>query len=183
MADLAAAGLPPKRRRRTAGQLDADQSSVRALQARVPYISQSALSTILKVATSETLPTFRNGSEIRTCRDYTVSTATPNGAIHQTKVHAPSGKAFEFQPPLAMLCHLTKVSAAMRTLVSQLPLSSPTAPLSMIFYTDEISPGNQLSYTNECKTWGLYRSVLEFGVAALSCEDSLYIDPGAHHNR
>ena len=171
MADPVAAGLPPSRRRRTAEQLEADQSSLIELRSKLPFISQSALSQILKIAAREPLPTLSSAQAIRKCRDTRVATLTPYGAIHQTKVHAISGKTFEFQHPFAMLYYVCKVSAVMSKLVSQLPPSSPDAPLSMIFYTDEISPGNQLSYKNKRKTWGLYWSIFELGAAALSCED------------
>ena len=133
MADPVAAGLPPSRRRRTAEQLEADQSSLIELRSKLPFISQSALSEILKFAAREPLPTLSSAQAIRKCRDTRVATLTPYGAIHQAKVHAVSGKTFEFQHPFAMLYYVCKVSAVMSKLVSQLPPSSPDAPLSMIF--------------------------------------------------
>ena len=47
-----------------------------------------------------------------------------------------------------MLHEVCETSVAMSNLVEQLPESSPANPLALVFYTDEITPGNALSYKN-----------------------------------
>jgi hypothetical protein len=48
---------------------------------------------------------------------------------------------------------------------------SPMAPWQLILYTDEVSPGNQLAYAHERKTWAWYWSFLNFE-QSLSCEET-----------
>ena len=49
--------------------------------------------------------------------------------------------------------------------------SSPTTPLTLCLYADEVLPGNPLAVTTDRKLWCFYWTVLEFGSAALSNED------------
>ena len=50
------------------------------------------------------------------------------------------------------------------------PLLSPTQPWSIVFYTDEASPGNLLRVDNTSKSHAFYFSFSEFGAEALSKE-------------
>ena len=160
-----------KRRRHTAESLEADRSSLTQLRSRLPFISQSALATILGIARTETLPTISTRRGIRSSRDLSSSMITPYGELHQQLVDETTGTKFEIQHPCCMLYQTCKISAAFAALMSQVRDSSPAAPLSLVFYCDEITPGNQLSYKNKRKTWGFYWSILELGNVALSFED------------
>ena len=48
---------------------------------------------------------------------------------------------------------------------------SPSKPWTLIVYSDEISPGNNLKVDNRRQLQGVYHSFLEFGPAALAKED------------
>jgi len=47
-------------------------------------------------------------------------------------------------------------------------------PWGLILYSDEVSPGNQLAHHNARKSWAIYWSLLQLGLAALSDEDGWF---------
>ena len=166
---------PKKRKRLSAEALQAERASLINLRSQVPHVSQSALSAILKIAADQRLPQLMDRKSIRTARDLHVGTQTPYGALHQQITDA-SGKVFEVQHPFAMLWLACNTSPAISLLVQRLPDSSPAEPLSIVFYADEVSPGNQLSHHNARKSWAFYWSVYQFGPAAMSSDDrSFYV--------
>ena len=160
-----------KRRRRSTAELAAERTSLVDLRARLPFISQSALTSVLAIAQKEKLPDLALRKDVRRSRDTHTSVETPYGGIHQRLVDPDTGRQFEIQYPFSMLYHSCKSSPAMAALMKSVRTAVPGKPLSLVFYCDEISPGNQLSYKNKRKTWGFYWSVLEFG-NALSSEDA-----------
>ena len=105
---------------------------------------------------------------------------TPYGQVHQTTSFPNSDTAkapitIEYQHPLAMLYHACMHCACLSNLLGPLAASSsPSKPLSICLYTDEVLPGNPLAVTTDRKLWCWYWSVLEFGSAALSNEE-IYI--------
>ena len=166
-----ACAMPPKKRKKLSrAELDAEHAALVDLRAKVPFISQSALAAMLSLSQAGALPNVGTRAMVRAARDKFVSRPTPYGKIHQVLSH-PSGLEFEVQSPFAMLWELCRCSAAITGLVKALRPSSPSQPLSLVFYCDEVAPGNQLSYKNLRKTWACYYSVFEWGVAALSNED------------
>ena len=102
---------------------------------------------------------------------------TPYGQVHQTTSFPNSDTAkapitIEYQHPLAMLYHACMHCACLSNLLGPLAASSsPSKPLSICLYTDEVLPGNPLAVTTDRKLWCWYWSVLEFGSAALSNEE------------
>ena len=151
-----------------------------SLRARLPYVSQSALAAVLKIAERESLP---SGSrrDIGRSRDAVVEETTPYGPLH-AKVPVPllaAGDNFELeiQHPFAMLYYMCTKSADLSALVrSTYTQKVPTVadPWHLIIYSDEILPGNQLAYKNDRKMWGVYWSILEFGSAALADEEAWF---------
>ena len=146
------------------------------LKSRLPYISQNALESILNIAAHEPLP---SGSrmDIRAARDHVAFQQTPYGRLHQVIElgSPPDDIKLEVQHPAAMLYHACAISTSFAHLVRRAAAAKPpsvTSPWTLILYSDEISPGNQLSHQNDRKVWGVYWSILEFGSAALSKEDS-----------
>ena len=156
------------------------------LRNKLPYISQSALGSILKLAESEELPTACGRNIIRAARDAAVQRLTPFGAIHQKiKVDMKDGSQLdvEIQHPAALMHHLCKTSKSFSDLLSRSFSRKPASfsnPWNLIVYADEILPGNQLAYKHARKSWGIYWSLLEFGSAALSDEDNPE-DPAPSH--
>ena len=167
-----AADAAAKRRRRSTAELVAERTALVDLRARLPFVSQSALAAVLAIAQKEKLPDIANRKDVRKSRDEHTSVMTPYGEIHQRLVDPGTGRQFEVQHPFSMLYHTCKTSPAMASLMRSVRTTAPGMPLSLVFYCDEITPGNQLSYKNQRKTWGFYWTVLEYGHAALSSEDA-----------
>ena len=142
-------------------------------RARVPWISQSALASILRIAREEELPDCNSARDIRDARDSLAKTATPYGTLHQDlKI---GSRCVEMQSPHAMLYHCVKTSAALTNIMKETAARrppSPEQPWRVIMYADEVAPGNQLAYKNTRKIWAVYWSFLDFGAAALSDEAS-----------
>ena len=138
------------------------------LQTKLPYISSNALSAMLKLAREEELPEATSVRSLRRSRDRDVEVATPYGLLHQQVDVA--GTMMEMQHPLAMLCHLCKISKGVSELVKPLS-SSPASPLRIVVYADEVHPGSPLAVTADRKLWVFYWSLLDFGASVLSHED------------
>ena len=148
-------------------------ANVVSLKARIPFISQSALGALLRIAKNERLPDLSGRDSVREARDQYVKLATPYGPVHQ-HIDLGGGVNAEVQHPMAMLYAVSARSHAfadmlVRTL-ERFPCS-PMAPWQLILYTDEVSPGNQLAYAHERKTWAWYWSFLNFE-QSLSCEET-----------
>ena len=154
---------------------------LQALRDRLPYISQKALAAVLRIAQKEPLPAGRR-NDFRDARDSVASTPTPYGPICQV-LRLPSADGgtdilVEIQHPFAMFYHACKTSHALSALVKRCALARPpnlATPWNMIIYTDEITPGNPMAYKNPRKLWAIYWSILEWGPAVLSDEDTTWI--------
>ena len=147
------------------------------LRARLPYVSQSALAQLLHIAQKEELPVGSSRQDIRDARDLFCQATTPYGKLHQVVSLKSTDKKdlrIEIQAPLPMLHHSTRLSSSLSDLIRRVHArspSSPGTPWRLVFYGDEITPGNQLAYRNERKMWGFYWTLLEFGAAVLSGEE------------
>jgi hypothetical protein len=149
---------------------------LQALRSKLPHMSQTALAALLAEAEREPLPTAVNRKHIRHAREQVTQSQTPYGTLHQTlKLELSSGDTVdcEIQHPFAMLyyacCNSDRFSEFIRGVAAAHP---PTvdSPWQIIVYTDEILPGNQLAYKSSRKTWGVYWSILQFGMSVLSDE-------------
>ena len=157
------------------------EGELRRLQnfrSRVPYVSQNALSQILQIAKSEPLPELCRRTDIRDARNSTTAQITAYGPIHETiTVPAAAGAPInvEYQNPFAIFHYMCKHDPDYAELVKRTHAETPSsvhAPWTIILYSDEVSPGNQLSNRNERKSEALYWNVLQFGSAVLSDEHS-----------
>ena len=143
------------------------------LRGQLPYISRSALSALLQIASEQELPTASR-AEVRGARDAIKSLPTPYGTVHQTiEVQSVQGDPIklEIQHPSAMLHHACATSDSLCNMIKRDRKPTLQEPWHLIIYADEIMPGNQLAYKSERKLWGFYWSVLEWGSSALSKED------------
>jgi len=152
---------------------------IQRLRDRLPYLSQSALCEVLKVAETEGLPPAASRRTIGRCRDDVAQLQTPYGPLHRTlSVPSRAGAAVELevQNPFAMLYHTAAVSPYVAGLILQAAQREPpsaASPWKLFLYGDEITPGNQMSYKGERKFWGFYWTIGQFGSAALSDEDNV----------
>ena len=106
----------------------------------------------------------------RRARDTLIDERTPFGPLHRV-VRLSSGMEVEVQDPAPML-HKCGESAGLAALLARAQASGHPPPWRVVLYADEVCPGNPLGYVGARKTWAVYWSVLEFGQAALSSEDS-----------
>ena len=149
------------------------------LRYKLPHMSQSALQAIIAEAEREPLPVGVQRSDIREARDATCAQMTPYGRLHQNvtlPTLAGATTDIEFCAPLPMLyiaaATCKPFALLLMTALAMCP-STPTNPWSLIAYSDEIVPGNQLSYDNTRKSQAVYYSFKEFG-QALSDEEAWF---------
>jgi len=144
---------------------------------RLPYVSQSALAVILRIAKEEGVPEASTRQHVRAARDATVFQATPYGRIHQSvdvPLTAGGSFALEVQHPFAMLHHAAATSQAFSGLVQRTLLrypGTPGNPWRLVFYTDGVGPGNPLGYKHLRKFLACYYTFVDFGAAAISDEE------------
>ena len=150
---------------------------LQAFRDRLPYVSQSALAAMLCIAKHEPLPDASTRTHIRSARDATVRQTTPYGPIHKvlTLPDTEGGTVdLEIQYPFAMLYHAATISKCFSHLILRTLAKYPaslSSPWRLVFYTDDVGPGNQLGYKHLRKFTAAYYSLLEFGAAALSDEE------------
>ena len=156
----------------------AKRQRIAQLRAELPYVSQEALSAISVEAQRGNLLACSR-KDIRIGRDADVSTDTPYGKL-RTTIDAPQVDSsepplkIEIQNPFAMLWYAVTVSAAFNSMIGAALQRTPCTfehPWRLLIYNDESSPGNQLAFKNARKLQGIYWTILELGIAALSNED------------
>lgn len=150
------------------------------IQARLPYISSNGLSAILRLAKEEALPEATSRRSLQRARDKDVFVETAYGKVHQTiDLDTVAGDVchVEVQHPLAMLHRTCATSIGFSSLLQQsleASPNSPTSPLRLVFYCDEVLPGNPLAIKTDRKLWAFYWSILNLGPAALSHEENVH---------
>ena len=155
---------------------------LQSLRDRLPFVSQSALHAILKIAKDEELPDISSRCDLRDARDAVARVLTPYGELCQiVKLRGADGPEIpiQIQSPFAMLHHTCANSRPLTALMKWcIEKQQPTLgkPWNIVLYADEVTPGNQLAYKNSRKFWAIYWSVLEWGPQALADEDRRQID-------
>ena len=145
----------------------------------VPWVSQTALSSILLSAKREELPSAARRADIRRARDDVVNTMTPYGKVHKTIVvpsRSVENVVVEVQCPWAMFWLLCRTSKSWSSLVARTvdehdgQPHSIANPWGLVIYNDEITMGNQLRKDNRRKLEGFYWSIINVGTDVLSDE-------------
>jgi len=147
---------------------------------RLPYVSQSALGAILKLAKECPVPDLSNRHHVRHARDLDACQDTPYGPLIKTvKVLGKDGAPvhIDVQCPFAMLYLAAKTKHFAKLLrdTAQRRPPSPTTPWQLCMYSDEVCPGNNLKVDNRRMLQACYMSMLEFGACALSKEDFWFV--------
>ena len=150
-----------------------------ALRNETPYATQSSLGAIVQHITDHGLPSERGCSrhQVRRARDHEVLQTTPLGPLMRT-IEVPSivaGETFKYEVacPLSSLYVAAPKKHFARLLWKTYLKSPPTvdAPWGVIFYSDEVTPGNAMKANNERMIQSIYWSFTNFGAAALAKED------------
>ncbi|CAK0843742.1 unnamed protein product [Prorocentrum cordatum] len=153
-----------------------------AFRRRLPHLSASALSQLLTelVRDAAIVPELYARTAIRQARDVVNNEPTPFGPIHRSvNVHAVGGGCSKINVvhPLALLWKALTLSQEFSEFVRRrfdAAPSTPERPWSVILNSDEVTPGNPLSTSNERKLQVIYFSFAEFGANALSHEEAWF---------
>ena len=139
------------------------------------FVSQIALVGLLKELRDSELPAHISRPTQKRARDKDVMVNRFGAALGQLNVDGD----VHFLRPIAFLQHCVDECPAFanyfaNTLDSLSP-STPLSPLSLVVYSDEVSPGNQLKHDNKRKLQTIYWSIKELGPAALSAEHFWFV--------
>ena len=122
------------------------------VRAQLPFMSESAMSSMLKLIQKEGHPEAGcRRQDISDARQLMIGVDTPYGKLHQTTNIG--GNEVEVAAPAAMLWHCSSLPA-MATLwerATQFP-----RPWHVIFYGDEVGAGNALAHVQNRKSWAVY---------------------------
>ncbi|CAE7216947.1 unnamed protein product [Symbiodinium sp. CCMP2592] len=142
------------------------------------FTTQRALAQILKeIRELDELPAATGRSSVKRAREELLHDyATPYGPIYiEPTLQKEDGTdvTIPILSPAAMLAWACEHCAAFGQLLQkQMALKPPTyeKPWTLIWYSDEIAPGNQLKHVNRRKAQVIYWSLQELGAHAMSCE-------------
>ena len=151
-----------------------------AMRRRLPHVTASALSAVLRHVSEHGMPDLTDRKSMREARNLQNGADTQYGPILQSMdVVATNGATYTVPVahPLAMLFTAVSSCAAFANffhakLREQPP--SPESPWSLILYSDEVTPGNPLSNANKRRFHAIYWSFAEFGPNAVSREESWF---------
>lgn len=145
----------------------------------LPHISASALAAVLDEVARSGIPDLRSRYHCQEATALELLGDTPYGPLlTSVKVARIVGGDADVLVinPFAML-HKAALSVGFDTLLRKAFARTPCTPeqpWNLIVYSDEVVPGNQMSYENLRKLWVVYWSFLEFGMAILSREDAWF---------
>lgn len=149
-----------------------------------PYVSQSALSAILKDIRDNGLPTAQSRRGIKRVRELDTRVSTTHGPLFRevsvtlNPRSDPTSHKLEYIDPASILSHaFASCSGFGDYLESKLIQHPPSSqhPWGIIIYSDEINPGNQLKHDNQRKTQAIYWSFVQYGSQGLCREASWFV--------
>ena len=145
-----------------------------------PHCSASALGEILTNIKANGLPELTDRISMRKARDLTTSSPGPYGPIMQSITCVDlkgDPKNIPVASPFATISAALEESASFRKFLERrlrkCP-STPEKPWNIILYSDEVTPSNVIATVNNRKFQAVYWSFLEFGVNALSHEETWF---------
>jgi hypothetical protein len=141
------------------------------------FVSQNALVELLREIRDSELPAHISRPTLKRARDKETAVTTRFGpTLSAFKI---GGAEIHYLHPASFLQHCVDecqpFADFFKHVLDSLPLSSPTSPLQLVVYSDEVSPGNQLKHDNRRKLQTIYWSIKEFGPAALSAEHFWFV--------
>ena len=132
------------------------------------FVSQRALAEVLAdLRDAEQLPSACSRQSIKRSRVAAIGDSTPFGALVKhwdVETKSDGTKAVAYICPAAMLyLSASKCEGWSKTLkwLITAKASTPSAPLRIIIYGDEISPGNCLKQENRRKLFAFYWSIAD----------------------
>ena len=142
------------------------------LRAHVPHVSKQALESILKYVDKNGLPEKRTAKDMRNASRCVIQLADGHGPllVHQDiAMQDGSSIKVEFLNLCSFLHFAYKAGGGFYRAMSQ--MLDKTDKLSLVFYSDEVCPGNPLAPSLSRKCWVIYAGFKEMG-PLLSCESA-----------
>ena len=161
------------KRQRTEALLD----ELESFRRRLPHVSHSALSAILDEVQRSGVPEMHSRRHVRNARELIFDRATPYGHLHQDRLVAAADGGppvhMQFAHPLALIwkaySHCKAFADYVDKCLEMVP-STQEHPWRLVFYSDEVIPGDQIGGKKHRKFQTVYFSFMEFQ-DALSHED------------
>lgn len=161
------------------GDREAKYRRLEGLRRAVPHVSAKALADIMQNICED--PVLATRADFLAARRMVTEQETPHGPLFRNIQLPAAGSAttmaFRVLHLAAMLYVCFQQCDAYRNLMLQTLRSKPMGyedPWTLILYSDEVTPGNQLSPDNTRKMWCFYVSFLEYGPEVLSQEDAWF---------
>ena len=132
------------------------------------FVSQSALSAVVKHIQEHGMPKTASRSSIKRTRE----AALPSNIFttYQLQMNDGSTKSFPAVAPVDLLEYIVMTCMTFADFMKGLMDSTDTANWGIVIYTDKILPGAQLKINNNRKLVSFYWSFVQFG-AKLGVED------------
>ena len=147
----------------------------------LPHVSATALASILDEVSREGVPALHKRSNFREATRLVVTNSTPYGPLlaeipvmNKTLLMG----TIQCINPLAYLYTTFSQGGAMSQLLQETMAgnqSSPERPWRLIFYADEVVPGNAVSYDNKRKIWVIYSALWNLAQSGCSKRNLGYL--------
>ena len=147
----------------------------------IPFVSAAGLSAILQEVDKVGVPELHQRKHLQEARDAKVMQHQSYGPmITDIKVHLTTGEERSLQVInfLSLLNACYEQGGSMHQLLKETAVKfppSPSRPWHLIFYSDEIVPGNVLSSDTSRKLQMCYVSFAEFGAVNLAKEHAWFV--------
>ena len=146
----------------------------------LPHVSASALAAILQEIAEHGAPELHSRQDMHRATMAEMEADTPYGPLlMDLELIDKEEQTFSMScvNPLALLCKAYEQGGSFTELMDRRLLKypcTPERPWRLILYTDEVVPGNALSFDNLRKLWAIYFSFMEMGMLTLSNEESWF---------
>ena len=163
------------------GDRSAKLGKLNDFRRRLPHCTASALSAILADIKANGIPEgSTDRGALRYARDLQNADVTPLGAVLQTVTvfdKDDKEQQLTIAHPMALLWKASSECSSFSIFFLEKLNEHPPSldnPWSLVVYTDEVTPGNPIATLNKRKFHAIYWSFLEFGINALSREESWF---------
>lgn len=132
------------------------------MRQEMPHMSKASMEALLKYVSSKGIPDLKGAKDMRAANRHLLHTSAAYGPlVYEKKMACIDGStmALKFVNYLTFLCHAYQAGGGFQRCLNT--LLARHGSHSLIFYSDEISPGNPLASKVGRKCWVVYRAVKE----------------------
>jgi hypothetical protein len=148
------------------------------------YITDASLAAVLKELKTnpDCFPEHASRHTIKRARDEQVKVETTHGPLmaHMSLqlIDPPETRKVCYISPAAILqhaCSVSKNSGSLLKSAMQKTNPSPTTPMRICIYSDEVAPGNVMKHDNKRRVQCIYWALIDTGPLALMDEDNWFL--------